>query len=187
MLDIHFGFIWVVSSISTASLAASFTSVNWVRSQRVLHRRHHVYHLCARPSKSFEVHSVAFESIFINWKYATLLFFTLIDVLSFGQWLWLQGAAISAHICVATHISAISRRWQWNGLRFSHRHRNSFFMLDIHYGFIWVGLSHLALEPEHDDSVHKKCIVQYLNIPPVCTQIRMWCDRVTDIFQWEQF
>ena len=159
-LGCRYGFIWVVSSISTASLVSGSTSVNWVRSQRVLHRRRHVYHHCARPSWSCEVHSVAFKSIFIHWKYTVILISTRIDLLSLGQWLWLQGAAILAHVCVATHIGAISRRSQWNGLRLSHRHEIAFIMLDCRYGFIWVGLSHLALVPEHDDSVHKKCGVQ---------------------------
>ena len=36
---------------------------------------------------SCEVHSVAFMSIFINWKDAMLSIFTRIDLLSLGQWL----------------------------------------------------------------------------------------------------
>ena len=160
-LSCRYGSIWVDSSTWTVSLDSSSTSVNWVRSQRVLHRRHHVYHHCARPSRSCEVHSVAFKSILIDWKCAMILIFTRIDLLSLGQRSWLKEPRfISAHFCVVTHIGAISRRWDRNVLRLSHRHGNAIIQLGCRFGSIWVDSSHLALVPEHDDSVHKKWGVQ---------------------------
>jgi hypothetical protein len=120
MLDVNYGFIWVVPSISTARLVSSSTSVNWVRSQRVLHRRHHVYHYCARPSKSCEVHSVAFKSILIDWKDTMFLIFTRIDLLSQGQWLWLQGALKGDCKPHCSHINR-SRDFCSNLCRYAHR------------------------------------------------------------------
>jgi hypothetical protein len=40
---------------------SSSTSRNWVRSERGLKRCHHVYHHCARPLWSYEMHSFALK------------------------------------------------------------------------------------------------------------------------------
>ena len=101
-------FLEVASSISTARLVSSFTSSELGPISASPECCHHVYH-CARPSWSYEVHDIALKNSFINWKCATIFNFTRIDILSLGQWLWLKRRAISTHICVTTHINAISR------------------------------------------------------------------------------